>query len=231
MISAPASPATSMRPIGPGSPMRSGPPPRARLAGGQSDRSGRWHSRVWMTGRPARRKPSMQPLGRRDAGRELRDVVAERGAEAARLEEVALHVDHHQRDARLRQFVGVRSGGGDGRHAALLQCPAMARPIAVRSAAGGGRLQHDAAVRHDQQAVGEVEQFVEILADQQHRRAAVARGDDLAVDVGDRGEVETEAPDWRRPEYAPRRRARAPAPRAGRCRRTARRSARRARAS
>jgi hypothetical protein len=30
--------------------------PRASLAGGQSDRSGRWPSRVWMTGRPAVRQ-------------------------------------------------------------------------------------------------------------------------------------------------------------------------------
>jgi hypothetical protein len=42
-------------------------------------------------------------------------------------------------------------------------------------------------------AVGQFEDLVEILADQQHRRAAVALFHDLAADFGDRGEVEPEA--------------------------------------
>ena len=53
MMSWPASPRIRMRPIGPGSPMRMEGAPRATLAGGASERSGRWPSRVWMTSMPA----------------------------------------------------------------------------------------------------------------------------------------------------------------------------------
>ena len=48
------------------------------------------------------------------------------------------------------------------------------------------------AVKHHHQAIRQFEQFVEVLAHQQHRGAAIAGGDDLAVDVGDGGKIEAE---------------------------------------
>ena len=97
MMSAPGSPAISTRPIGPASPMRRLGAPRSRLAGGQSDEVGpvrlaRVHDR------PAARAPGREQRGdRRDRRLQPRHVVAERGAEAAGLDEVALHVDDDQR--------------------------------------------------------------------------------------------------------------------------------------
>ena len=70
--------------------------PRRRLAGGQSDRSGLWHSRVWTIGRPAARKRVQQPAHVGHDRLQPGDVVAERFAEAAGLDEVALHVDDDQ---------------------------------------------------------------------------------------------------------------------------------------
>ena len=61
------------------------------------------------------------------------------------------------------------------------------------------------AVEHDDEAVGEFQELVEILAHQQDRGAAIARRHDLSVDVGDGGEIEPEAPDWRRSAPRPRR--------------------------
>ena len=64
MMSWPASPRIRMRPIGPGSPMRKLGAPRSTLAGGASERSGRWPSRVWMTSKPiARAAASTAPIG------------------------------------------------------------------------------------------------------------------------------------------------------------------------
>ena len=76
------------------------PRPRTFLAGGRSLRSGRWPSRVCMTGRPVGAPGGEQRAVRLDRPAQLRDVVAEHLAEAARLEEIALHVD----DAAARRF-------------------------------------------------------------------------------------------------------------------------------
>ena len=89
-----------MRPIGPGSPMRKLGAPRSILAGGASDRSGRWPSRVWMTSMPVCARRLQHAAQRLDRARKLRDVVAERFAEAAGLQKVALHVDDQQRGRR-----------------------------------------------------------------------------------------------------------------------------------
>ena len=51
-----------------------------------------------------------QRLVRLDGAAQLRDVVAEHLAEAARLEEIALHVDDEQRGLRRDEFEGVRFG-------------------------------------------------------------------------------------------------------------------------
>ena len=50
----------------------------------------------------------------------------------------------------------------------------------------------DGAAGHHQHPVSQFEQFVKVLADQQHGGAAIAGGDDLAVNVGDGGEVQSE---------------------------------------
>ncbi len=56
----------------------------------------------------------------------------------------------------------------------------------------GRAFEDDAPFAHHDDAVGQVQQFVQIFADQQHRRAAVARGHQAAVDFGHRGEVQAE---------------------------------------
>src|SRR5262245_60816874 len=86
-----------MRPIGPGAPIRSLGFPRSSLTGGTSDRSGRWPSRVWITKCPHRRAVSSTARQGSIAAGKRRYVIAERFAEAPRLEEVALHVDDDER--------------------------------------------------------------------------------------------------------------------------------------
>ena len=54
---------------------------------------------VWITGRPAARKPSISRFTVGTIAVHAADVVAEAGAEAAGLGEVALHVDDDQRHA------------------------------------------------------------------------------------------------------------------------------------
>ena len=55
------------------------------------------------------------------------------------------------------------------------------------------RFVDDRAVEHYDHAVGEFEKLVEVLADQQHRGAAVARCHDLGMDLRHRREIEAEA--------------------------------------
>ena len=55
-----------------------------------------------------------QRLVRLDGAAELRDVVAEHLAEAARLEEIALHVDDEQRALRGDELERIRLGGDAG---------------------------------------------------------------------------------------------------------------------
>ena len=57
----------------------------------------------------------------------------------------------------------------------------------------GARLVDQSAVEDNDDAVGELEQLVEVLAHQQHRCAAVAHLHDLGVDLRHRGEIEPEA--------------------------------------
>src|SRR5258708_23697487 len=60
---------------------------------------------------------------------------------------------------------------------------------------GGTRcgLVNELTVENDDDPVGQLEQFIEVLADQQHRRAAVADRHDLGVDLRDRGKIEPKA--------------------------------------
>ena len=109
-MSWPRSPRTRMRPIGPGSPMRFSPRPRTIFVGGQSARSGRCPSRVWMTIISRARAASSTRLHGAITACSGRHVVAERFAEAARLDEVALHVDDDQRGGARIELELVRLG-------------------------------------------------------------------------------------------------------------------------
>ena len=71
--------------------------PRRILLGGQSARSGLCASRVWTIGQLVRAEQRDQPRRGGDDRLEPRDVVAEAVAEAALLDEVALHVDDDER--------------------------------------------------------------------------------------------------------------------------------------
>src|SRR5713101_4108446 len=55
------------------------------------------------------------------------------------------------------------------------------------------RLVDQTAIEDDNDAVGELQELVEVLAHQEHRRAAVAHRDDLGVDLRDSREIEPEA--------------------------------------
>ena len=71
-----------------------------------------------MTSMPARARRVEHALGRRDGAPQQRHVVAERLAEATRIDEVALHVDDDQR-RRVRlecELIGLR---GNSRHRLL----------------------------------------------------------------------------------------------------------------
>ncbi len=68
---------------------------------------------------PAARQAREHAPGGRDGRAQQRDVVAERVAEAARLEEVALHVDDDQRGGGRVEFEGIGLSV-DLRHACFL---------------------------------------------------------------------------------------------------------------
>jgi len=53
-------------------------------------------------------------------------------------------------------------------------------------------LVRDASARNHQNTVGELQHFIEILAYQQHRRAAIAGAQDLATDISGGGGIEAE---------------------------------------
>ena len=100
-----------MRPFGPSAPIGVSSWPRASLAGGQSVMSGRWPSRVWMTIIPSAARGREHGAQRLDDLRQQRDVVAEQLAEAARQQEVALHVDDHERGGRGVELEGYGCAG------------------------------------------------------------------------------------------------------------------------
>ena len=69
----------------------------------------------------------------------------------------------------------------------------MCWPMVCAVGLGDRRDVVDRAARHHGDAVGELEDLVEVLRHQQHGGAAVALLHDLRADLGDRGEVEPEA--------------------------------------
>ncbi len=79
-------------------------------------------------------EPRDQPGHHGHDGAKRRDVVAERRAEPARLDEVALHVDDDERGPRGIDLQ-VEGVCGNERHQA---CPAMWRPISAMSAVAAG---------------------------------------------------------------------------------------------
>ena len=90
----------------------------------------------------------------------------------------------------------ARSGDGDGArldddHARLLVVwPAIIRPSVPRSSAvGGQRLREPPGIDHGD-AVGERQQLVEVLGDEEDAGAAFARGEEPAMDLGLRADVE-----------------------------------------
>ena len=171
---------------------------------------------------PAARKAADQPPDGRHDRREPVHVVAEALAEAAGLDEVALHVDDDERGRRRLE---------NGRRKARASITAIngAPPCGGRSPAMSAlsprRLIDDPPFRHDEDAVGELEDLVEVLADQEHRSAAVPLLPRCANGSRRRRRNRARSRDWRRPGDRPRRSARGRAPRAARCRRRASRSA------
>ena len=113
---------TSTRPSGPVSPM-----PQLKAAARLLRRRAVGQLRVVRLLRvddvqpvPARQR-QQPPAGRHDA-LQRRHVVAQHRAEAAGLEEVALHVDQHHRGVRRVEAVGV-GAGVDASSCGFLQCP------------------------------------------------------------------------------------------------------------
>ena len=124
-MSWPGSPRTRMRPIGPASPMRGRAAAAYFLGRRQIGQIGpmalaRVHRRQ-AGGAPCRQQA---PVGL-DRAAQLRDVVAEHFAEAARLEKIPLHVDDQQ-----RAMLGLeREGIGFSRD---VYCLAHCAPVARR---------------------------------------------------------------------------------------------------
>src|SRR5947199_2265394 len=80
------------------------------------------------------------------------------------------------------------TGGGECRRRRVVAGHARADDGDVGPRGRG--LVHDASAEDDREAVRELEQLVEIFADEQDGRAAVSRRQDPVVDLGDRREVE-----------------------------------------
>ena len=155
-------------------------------------------------------------------------VVAQRRAEAAGLEEVALHVDDHAaRCCAGVERVRVRAGG-DRRHHAPAQrgrprggramCAADDRDVGVgrRRVSCTMRPSHITTMRSDSASSSSRSSLTSSTA-----APRVARREDPGVDLGHRGEVEAEARVGGDQQRDVARTARAPAPRAARCRPTA----------
>src|SRR6516165_5297355 len=187
--SVPGSPSISTRPMGPASPIRSEGSPRRRLAGGQSDRSALWHSLVWITGTPMARRPSIR---RRTVG----TIAARRETSLPRL---APKPPGSMKSRCMSMTISAAdrrsSAKGYGR-AARVGISMVSGHVGTNRARVGGLdrgLVDDASLRHHEDAIGQLEQLVEVLADQQHRGAAVARRHKLAADLRDGGDVESKA--------------------------------------
>jgi len=106
----PASPRIRMCPIGPGSPMRLLGAPRSTLAIGRIGHVRRVPLTVWTTSMPTVRARSEHPLQGPMAALSNPTSVAENLPEAARLEEVLLHVDDHERGPRGSTWIGAGLG-------------------------------------------------------------------------------------------------------------------------
>ena len=85
---------------------------------------------------PAARAAASTACKRLDRGLEQADVVAERLAEAARLQEVALHVDDEERRALKRDGERLRLGGDQGFHGPFLAGRRWKRAPCARGDAG-----------------------------------------------------------------------------------------------
>ena len=87
--------------------------------------------------------------------------------------------------------VGVKGYGAAGMRSVMPGQPWPADHSNVRVGLAG--CMHDPPFRHDQNTVGEVQDLVQVLADQQHGRPAVAHGQDPCPNLGHCRHVEAEA--------------------------------------
>ena len=157
---------------------------------GSRTRSAVCASRVWTIGQPRARQAASSARDRRD--RRLRAGVTSLPSEAPKppgsmksrcmsmttsavVAGVELVGEGRRGDAVERRHAASATAAlarSRRRGAAHGAPPPMCAPIVRAVGAGGRRLEHDPAFAHHDDAVGELEQFVEVFADQQHRGAA-----------------------------------------------------------
>lgn len=99
-----------MRPTGPSVPMKV-TPLRVSLAGGQSLRSGRWPSRVWITVMPAARHASRTRRVGSMVVRRSETSLPKSFPKPPRFEKVTLQVDDHECGCLRIEADGLRAGG------------------------------------------------------------------------------------------------------------------------
>ena len=125
-MSAPGSPRIRMRPIGPAIADAQATARRAAAwrAGSRRDRRA-WFSRVWKIGQPLSRNSGKQRGDGRHDRTHRREIVAERLAEAAGFEKIALHVDDDQRD-----MLGIEREGEGSAATSIMAPPRAATRVA-----------------------------------------------------------------------------------------------------
>src|SRR5258706_8302397 len=166
MISTPGSPRPRIRPIGPGSPMRNGGLPRNRLAGGQSERSGRCDSRVCTIVMPALRQTSSSLF-----------VVGMMAC--SRLTSLPSVAPKPPGSTKSRCMSITMSAALPGSKVYANGCAAIVITCLVRMTGHrraddrdvglrGQRLVHDMSLEHHHDAVRELQQFIQVRACQQH---------------------------------------------------------------
>src|SRR5262245_25853170 len=168
-MSLPGSPSTRMRPIGPLSPMRKVGRPRSRLAGGQSPRSGRWPSRVCTTRMPCPRAHASRSFTVGTiAARRLTSLPSASPKPPRSMKSRCMSITTSAVPAGANVYAYGRaaiSGTGGGEHRRRVMAGHRGADDADVGLLGRG-LVDDAAAEDHRDAVGELEQLVEILADQ-----------------------------------------------------------------
>ena len=107
------------------------------------------------------------------------DLIAQRRAKPARLDEIALHVDDHQRDASLgvsrRQLIGIRRGKEP-----LCSCRMSRHMPSDQREVGAGRRRFidQLPIKHHDGTVGQFHDL-EVLTHQKHSGPTITRGHNL----------------------------------------------------